>query len=278
LPIALGLEACVAEIAAKGWSSFELGDDLQRQVSLAYAAAEDFFHLNVKSKEASTLPYGCGYTPFGREHSGNPASPDRVEIFASSARTQDLAHHLCNAAARDLHASMMDVFQSLEVIAENIMLSMARTFQSGAVKQQLQAGLHRWSQLQFNRTILTEPGQFINTAHEDGHLLTFAHADGRGLEIVTNSSVLEPDRTNQAFTVMPGVILSLLTGGEVQPLYHQVRAHSRSEHRLSLLFFADLDPQLCIPWNVTPDNLNVDIGTRVLENARRFGMDGFPPD
>lgn len=278
MSIAPGTEACVVEIFAKGWSSFELSLDLQGLTSTAYSAAEDFFRVDMKSKEASSLPYGCGYTPFGREHSGNPASPDRVEIFASSWRTQDLASDLPCAAARYLHANMMRVFRSLEVIAEDMMLSMARKVKSGAPKHQLRGGLHRWSQLQFNRTVLTEAGQFINTTHEDGHFLTFAHANGRGLEIVTGSSVLEPDRTNTVFTVMPGAVLSFLTGGEVPPLYHQVRAHTRSEHRLSLLFFADLDPQLCDPWKVTPFNSDIDIASRVLGNAGRFGMDGFPPD
>jgi isopenicillin N synthase-like dioxygenase len=74
------------------------------------------------------------------------------------------------------------------------------------------------------------------------------------------------------------VILSLLTGGEIRPLYHQVRSHSRSEHRLSLLFFADLDPRLCEPWKITPANRDIDIASRVLGNAERFGMDGFPSD
>jgi isopenicillin N synthase-like dioxygenase len=278
LPIAPGIEACVADISNKGWSLFALGDDLQRKVSIAYEAAEAFFDLDEKSKQACVLPYGCGYTPFGREHSGNPALPDRVEIFAASARTHDLALDLPCAAGCDLHARMMEVSHSLEMMAEDIMRGVARTVALGVSEQKLTGGLHRWSQLQFNRTILTEPGQFINTAHEDGHLLTFAHANGRGLEIVTGSSVLEPDSTNAAFTVMPGAILSLLTGGEIRPLYHQVRAHSRSEHRLSLLFFADLDPQLCEPWKITPANRDIDIASRVLGNARRFGMDGFPPD
>ena len=277
MPIAPGIEACVADISEKGWSSFALRDDLQKNVSTAYEAAEAFFDPDEKS-EACVLPYGCGYTPFGREHSGNPALPDRVEIFAASARTQDLALGLSCTAARDLHARMMEVFHSLEMTAEEIMRGVARTVASTVSGHRLTGGLHRWSQLQFNRTILTEPGQFINTAHEDGHLLTFAHANNRGLEIVTGSSVLEPDRKNAAFTVMPGAILSLLTGGEIRPLYHQVRAHSRSEHRLSLLFFADLDPQLCEPWKITPANRDVDIASHVLGNAGRFGMDGFPPD
>ena len=278
MPIAPGIEACVADISDKGWSSFALGDDLQKNVSIAYEAAAAFFDLDTRSKQLCALPYGCGYTPFGREHSGNPALPDRVEIFAASARTQDFALDLPCAAGRDLHALMMEVFHSLEVMAEDIMRGVARTVASAVPEQKLAGGLHRWSQLQFNRTVLTEPGQFINSTHEDGHLLTFAHANGRGLEIVTGSSFLEPDRTNSAFTVMPGAILSLLTGGEVRPLYHQVRAHSRSEHRLSLLFFADLDPQLCEPWKITPANRDVDIASRVLGNAGRFGMDGFPAD
>jgi hypothetical protein len=177
----------VADVSEKGWSSFALGDDLQNMVSTAYQDAAAFFDLDEKSKEACVLPYGCGYTPFGREHSGNPVLLHRVEIFAASARTYDLALDLPRAPGCELHARMMEVFHLLEVTAEDTMCGVARTVASAVPEQKLAGGLHRWSQLQFNRTILTEPGQFITTAHEDGHLLTLAHANGRGLEIVTGA-------------------------------------------------------------------------------------------
>ncbi|WP_407185117.1 hypothetical protein [Bradyrhizobium centrosematis] len=113
MPIAREIEACVADISKKGWSSFPLGDDLQDMVSTAFRAASAFFDLDEKSKGACVLPYGCGYTPFGREHSGIPALPDRAEIFAASARTRELALNLPCAAGCELHARMMEVFPLL---------------------------------------------------------------------------------------------------------------------------------------------------------------------
>ena len=78
----------------------------------------------------------------------------------------------------------------------------------------------------------------------------------------------EPDE----ILVFPGEILWLLSGGVLVPLHHRVRPNSNYEERLSLLYFADIDPRLCMPWCVNEINRTVDIGKRVRENPTRFGL------
>ncbi len=76
--------------------------------------------------------------------------------------------------------------------------------------------------------------------------------------------------------VMPGEIVWLLSGGQIRPLHHRVRREPSCSERLALLFFGDINPRLCRPWVRADVNEGVDIGARVLTNAARFGLDGFP--
>jgi hypothetical protein len=74
---------------------------------------------------------------------------------------------------------------------------------------------------------------------------------------------------------LPGQIASLLSGGMIQPLYHQVIANHNVSERIAYLFFGDIDPQACTPWVTTEQNAGVDIGARVRTSVNRFGLTGF---
>jgi len=140
--------------------------------------------------------------------------------------------------------------------------------------------LHQWSCLQMNYARPSEVlAEFINEPHEDGHLITIGYATGPGLEIQTAQHGLQPLVPGQGqFVVMPGEIAYLLSGGLILPLYHCVKCDRTLPERMSLQFFADIDPRLCIPWCRNEVNANVDIGARVLTNARRFGLQALEMD
>jgi isopenicillin N synthase-like dioxygenase len=73
--------------------------------------------------------------------------------------------------------------------------------------------------------------------------------------------------------IMPGKLAELLTGGQIKPMYHRVRAVNACP-RLSVLFFADIDPDRCEPW-VGEGADAMACRAHVLTNAARFGMPGF---
>ena len=112
--------------------------------------------------------------------------------------------------------------------------------------------------------------------YEDGHFLTLAYATSEGLE------VREPDGNFPAVTTVPGQmvvmlggIASLMTDGRLAPLFHRVRSIPSCEERTSVLFFADLAPDLCRPWIAGESNYSVDIGAHVRANPARFGLQRY---
>jgi isopenicillin N synthase-like dioxygenase len=265
----------VHDLVALGYLNLELPSQVHANILAAYANADIFFNLSPDERESNVLPFGCGYVPFGREHSGDATKPDHIEFFAVSARSNESTDSLPSLAARELHLKMMQVFDALERQTEDLVIDIASPLCGSESAQRLRGGLHRWSLLQMNQSLPTPPGELINTPHEDGHLLTLAHANSPGLEITIGGSFVPANRPATSMMVIPGRIITMLTGGQIAPLYHRVRAHLHSRPRLSLLFFANLDPALCIPWRRTAMNQEVDIGAHVLDNSARFGAVGF---
>lgn len=274
--------AAAHELMRSGRATIELGSRHRLDIAGVYDAARRFFAGSEERRQAAALPFGCGYVPFGREHSGDPDRPDQVDCFAASSRTEGLIAGTGSEEAVILHAAMMRVFGDLEALAEAVAGTVAAevvdTARGGSPSESLQGGFRRWSRLEVHRARHLEPGALINEPHEDGHLLTFAQADAPGLEIELDGTFMPMARSATHMTVMPGSAMTLMTGGAIQPLRHQVRAHPTAAPRLSLLFFADLDPVLCEPWRVTAANVGLDIGAHVAGITRRFGVDGFERD
>lgn len=266
------------ELIAAGRTTLRLEAEQAAAVSLVYQAARRFFAETEDHRCLAVLPFGCGYWPFGREHSGDPDRPDQVDSFVASPRMKAAINGVHSESARALYAAMMRVFDNLEIAAETISKLIAAEAVGAERTEYIGGGLRRWSRLEIHQARDLPPGALINEPHEDGHLLTFAQASAPGLEIEIEGIFQPAKRHATEMTVMPGSALTLLTGGAIPPLRHRVRASTYASPRLSLLFFADLDPRLCTPWRVTPSNRNVDIGRHVIELCRRFGADGFEPD
>jgi isopenicillin N synthase-like dioxygenase len=190
------------------------------------------------------------------------------------------ATELPSASAQILYERMLSTIDILEPIAEALTIQLADRLNGDSSGEKLHGAFRCWSCLQLN---YSRPSNittaFIHEPHEDGHLLTIACATGPGLEVQMAddnyiSIVTPPDKV----LIMPGEIASLLSGGQLRPLYHRVRPESSCGERMALLFFGDIHPQLCEPWIQNDVNMHVDIGARVLTNSNRFGVKAFQLD
>lgn len=273
-----GAGAPVRESVSSVVESISLGEAGRRAVADSYSAGHAFFVRPDAEKRLCIGPHGCGFRPFGVEHSGKPDHPDRIESFTISRRFAQFGRGLASPAGRRLHNALLRLFDVLEPVAEDLMRSWAAEIAGPERAEALRGGLVAWSLVQMNSSLSTGGQEFINSDHDDGTLLTLCNADGPGLEIeqVGGEFRARAPIADQ-MTVLPGEVAWLLSGGLIKPRRHRVRG-GVAGRRQSLLFFADLEPALCEPWETSPINAGVDIGSRVLTTPGEFGLPHLPPD
>jgi isopenicillin N synthase-like dioxygenase len=269
----------VESFRTDGYLRLQLTPATATAVAEAFNVAYPFFRLPLEEKLLNMLPADGGYRPFGIEYSRSPDVADQIESFTTSYWTRSYVNRLPTHSARQLHAKMMIVNDALESIAEALTLRLVESIR-GHSSHNLSGGFQRWSRLQLN---YSQPASvktpFINELHEDGVLMTVTCVTGPGLEVQAPQGQLRPVVTGPTEALaMTGEIAYLLSGGIIPAVFHQVRPAPTCTERLAFVFLGDVDPGLCDPWIQTDTNMEIDIGDRVRNSAKRYGLQGFTPD
>jgi isopenicillin N synthase-like dioxygenase len=239
-----------------------------------WKSGEAFFYCKSSKKMLSRLRNNTGYRPYGVEYSQSAAYPDSIESFSVSRGFRYDNLEALPVEARLLYDDMLALFPLFEAIAEQLAASLIENLTNSAHKQDFVSGFRDFSLLQLN---YSRPGkienELINEVHEDGSLVTIASATAPGLQLLASNGVFLPVTLKRdELLLMAGEILYLLSGGKIRPAYHRVIPAPGVKERMSLLFFADLNPSLCKPWILTESNKGIDIGERVRKNPLRFGL------
>ncbi len=262
------------DLICKGYSIVELSDDLYDSVLGIFSEGESFFSLTVEEKCKSSSPKLLeGYKSFGAEYSDIPDNPDLNESFSVWKRNSSsrlIAEWAVNNA---LHKSMRLVFADFTNLAHGVFegLRMQINESGESVKE---------SDLDYLQINYYEPAkqkrEFLQQVHEDGHLLTITTSTKPGLEIMVNGKFEPVQLKENEVIFMPGSILTLLTGGIIQPLFHRVRCDHSVQVRKSLMFFVNLSlDHHQNTWLKNETNRGVDISKIALENSSRFGLPKF---
>jgi isopenicillin N synthase-like dioxygenase len=264
----------LAGLTNDGFLRFNAFETTTRAMQNAFRAAEQFFQLPINEKMRNRLPNDTGYRPYGIEYSQAAERPDQVESFTVSHRVPNSASQLRTDEAKALSEEMLVLFDLFEHIAEQIIVGLAFKLSNDTLAEKLCGAFRSWSLLQLNSSHpVGSSSDYINDLHEDGCLLTLMSNTGPGLEVLSSDNTFTPITTASGeLLLVPGEILSLLSGGEIRPLYHRVRLAPDDNRRMAMLFFGDIDPRLCQPWKLNHTNMNVDIGDRVLKNSKRYGL------
>jgi isopenicillin N synthase-like dioxygenase len=270
-------DAQLGRLIEQGCAVIELDPPEAEAVAEVVSAAASFFRLPAAEKAKSRIGPAAGYRPQGIEYSNSPERPDEMETFSATAASASQGSALPSGSARNLHGRTAVAFQLLEQLAEQLVLALAEHLTRTAWKGALSGGLHRWSCLQVNHSHPSEArSEFINEVHEDGHFLTLAYATSEGLEVRQRDGGFSRITTaSNQMVVMLGGIASLMTDGRLPPLFHRVRSMPSCAERTSVLFFADLAPELCQPWIAGETNRSIDIGAYIRANPTRFGLQKY---
>ncbi|QZN98862.1 2OG-Fe(II) oxygenase family protein [Chenggangzhangella methanolivorans] len=118
-----------------------------------------------------------------------------------------------------------------------------------------------------------ETRDLLQDAHEDGHLLTIVTSRQPGLEFEVDGRFEPANLAPDELLIMPGGILTLMTGGLMQPLVHQVRNVPGLRKRASLMFF--VNASVANPpraWIAARDGTYPDIRQATIESSQMFGL------
>jgi len=131
------------------------------------------------------------------------------------------------------------------------------------------------SVLQVNSFGAPTDRKLLQTRHEDGVLATVVWGSAPGLEVFigdkSHAITFEPGEV----VVMPGGILGTMTGGDIKPLYHQVRNHGpESLGRKSIMYFScpDIHRGPIEPYITNGSNEGVDIRDAIKRGTDMFGL------
>ncbi len=256
-----------SDIIDQGYAVVKLSELDAANLQNAIATANRFFRRPLEEKiEHGSTDHNYGYRPFGIEYSVSPDRPDMNECFTVWSSRLDLIP--AADKINDVTESFLDWRGSLAPLVQAILDEVAKSYHAGRAP-----AFEKASYLQMNYCLPTPPERdLLQDKHEDGHMVTVLHATAPGLEIYVNDEVQPMLPDADEVVIMPGSVLTALSGGKIPPLYHQVRNHGLDD-RQSIMYF--VNPEVEAPlysWIDAPDGTRTDIREHVQNAPTMFGL------
>jgi isopenicillin N synthase-like dioxygenase len=255
------------DILDKGYAVVKLDDVDTANLHQAISTAVRFFERPLEDKLAhGSTDHNYGYRPFGIEYSVSPERPDMNECFTVWSSRLDLIPNAQDVP--DLTGAFLDWRDSLAPLVKAILDEVAKNFGIEDAPE-----FEKASYLQINYCLPAPVERdLLQDRHEDGHMVTVLHATAPGLEIYVNDSAKPMLPGHDEIVIMPGSVLTALSGGKIEPLYHQVRNHGLDD-RQSLMYF--VNPEIDEPlfaWIESGEGERADIREHVQNAPSMFGL------
>lgn len=211
-----------------------------------------------------------GYRNVGAERSGPLKRPDLNESFSlilrNMARKDIVSWAETNPLHRALRAAAPRYAALVDAILEGIRCAL------NPLGDRVSSADFSYFQLNYYRP-QSEQRDFLQDVHEDGHLLTVVTSRQPGLEAEIEGRFQAIDFAKDELLVMPGSILTLMTGGRIKPLPHRVRNVPGVAMRASLMYFGNASvTHAPRAWIAAPDGSLPDIGKASAETSQVFGL------
>jgi len=267
-PFETSSSSAFGQILTNGFATITLESAHVRALENLYAEAEAFF---VKD-ESTKLRYGTpnrvvGYRPPKYAHTGSIDKPDLNDSFLY---WNDKRKSVPNSDELEPFLTAIEAYRAVaETIVTRVMESMRSHYD-----YPYDVPFGDASVMQINSFDVPTDERLLQHSHEDAVFLTVITANAPGLEGVQDDAAIPISVNPNEVTVMPGSVMTDMTGGEIRPFYHQVRNHG-SMGRKSVMYF--VSPEVTgpvTPYKITDHNRGMNIRDRIVNNPQRFGLSG----
>jgi isopenicillin N synthase-like dioxygenase len=252
------------QFASEGLALVRLDSAEARRLAGLHRAAESFFSLGTDAKMRHSVPNrSTGYRPHAYAHAGVPDKPDLNDSFLYWPQQSK------TPPDSDAISGLLTAFEAYRQVAARITAEVVKEL---AARYDYRAELpfEQASVLQVNSFSEPSDAELLQQPHEDAVFLTVIWTSAKGLEAVRGGElrplVFAPDEV----AVMPGSVMTAMTGGEFEPLFHLARNHGILD-RKSIMYFVSPDTTSPIePFIVNDYNRGTDIQKMILDNPQDY--------
>ncbi|MGH6890954.1 MAG: 2OG-Fe(II) oxygenase family protein [Dongiaceae bacterium] len=267
--------AFMPQLEQRGFLRIPIDGGLRDATDRCFTLANQFFAGTAADKQRYAIPaFVEGYRELGPEYSRVPERPDLTESFSAWNRNRARPEPEAWAAGCPLHGALRHASDLLGHLVPDLFAAMAEYWAPDWTPAAPELRFYDSTYVQLN---YYEPARhrrdLLQDPHEDGHLVTLVRTNAPGLEIEVDGVFVPAEAAGDELLLMPGSLLSLMTGYRVKPLYHQVRNSRRTDPRSSLLYFVNPEiDQVLAPWIANETNAGIDIIERANAAPKQFGM------
>jgi len=264
---ASAISQAARDILDQGYAVLDLTDAGANTLHHAIETANEFFLRPVEDKNAhGSTDHNYGYRPFGIEYSVTPDRPDMNEVFTLWASRLDLIPNADDIP--ELTGAFLQWRDSIAPLVQAILDEVAQAFDVDAAP-----AFEKASYLQINSYFETPKDRdLLQDKHEDGHMVTVLHATAPGLEFYVGETATPFLPERDQIMIMPGSVLTALSGGKIQPLYHQVRNHGLDDRQSIMYFVNPVVDEPLYSWLESADGEREDIREHVQNAPKMFGL------
>jgi ornithine decarboxylase len=246
---------------------------LKQEIENLFFVADKFFSLPLKEKEKfAANSILTGFRKQGIEYSASADNPDLNETFYYKPVDESLlSFQNDNFIFNAFFEQICKTYNEYDKLTELILKSLGESYNDNYKK--IETNLHTWLQINYYQPYLNQR-EFLQDEHEDGHILTFIVANDKGLEIKNkNGNYQQANYGVDNIIVYGGELMSLLTGYDIQALYHRVRNFQDIQKRISIIYFVNPNLEQNIdPWVKNKTNEKVNILKFAEELPLKYGL------
>lgn len=265
----------IADFEQKGFLVISLHDEVINIINSIFETGERFYKNVNDIKLKNSIPeLNEGWKDLGGEFSITPDVPDLHESFWVTQKNKLLALSKYTNEGRELYLKMDKCISMYNEIERTITTSLMQYL---GIKdyQNPKFNCDGYSDMQIlHYQPFMHTREHLQEPHDDSLYMTFAKATRQGLEILLDDNLFhKAELAKNEILVMPGEILSLMTGYRIKPLIHQVLNHKDQKDRYSLCYFTYPDiikGQKLEAWIKNDSNENIDIMEKIIINQSQY--------